>query len=133
MSTGIAMERQRPLILLVDDYVDTLELTAELLQMKGFDVVTASDGAAALEQARARMPDMVLLDLSLPVVDGLEVTRRLRQDPATRGLRILAFTAHALDAKAEEARAAGCNGIITKPVAPDEMVRTIEQHLAGRA
>ncbi len=119
--------RAKPLILLVDDYLDTLELTAELLQFRGFDVVTAMDGAAALAEARAQMPDLVLLDLSLPVIDGLEVMRRLRNDPATRAMRIVAFTAHALESKIEEARAAGCDGFITKPVAPDDMVKEIER------
>lgn len=121
--------REKPLILLVDDYVDTLELTAEFLQFKGYDVVTAQDGGAAITEAQTRQPDVVLLDLSLPVVDGLEVMRRLRKDPATSGLRLVAFTAHALESKAEEARAAGCDGFITKPVAPDDMVKEIERQL----
>jgi two-component system, cell cycle response regulator DivK len=121
--------REKPLILLVDDYVDTLELTAEFLQFKGYDVVTAMDGAAAINEAQTRQPDVVLLDLTLPVVDGLEVMRRLRKDPATRALRLVAFTAHAIESKAEEARAAGCDGFITKPVAPDAMVKEIERQL----
>lgn len=124
--------RDKPLILLVDDYVDTLELTAEFLQFKGYDVVTASDGGAALTEAAARMPDVVLLDLSLPVVEGLEVMRRLRGDPKTAHLRLVAFTAHAAETKADEARAAGCDGFITKPVAPDEMVKEIERQLKAR-
>jgi two-component system cell cycle response regulator DivK len=122
-------QRSKPLILLVDDYVDTLELTAEFLQFKGYDVVTAQDGGAALSEAQQRLPDVVLLDLSLPVVDGLEVMRRLRKDPATRALRLVAFTAHAAETKADEAREAGCDGFITKPVAPDEMVKEIERQL----
>ena len=121
--------RSKPLILLVDDYVDTLELTAEFLQFKGYDVVTAQDGAAAISEAHAHNPDVVLLDLTLPIVDGLEVMRRLRKDPATAQLRLVAFTAHAIESKAEEARAAGCDGFITKPVAPDEMVKEIERQL----
>lgn len=132
MMTNMTTEtnrRAKPLILLVDDYVDTLELTAEFLQFKGYDVVTAMDGGAALTEARTRQPDVVLLDLSLPVVDGLEVMRRLRKDPATSGLRLVAFTAHALESKAAEARDAGCDGFITKPVAPDEMVKEIERQL----
>ena len=127
--TKLNHPREKPLILLVDDYVDTLELTAEFLQFKGYDVVTAQDGGAAIIAAQTRQPDVVLLDLSLPVVDGLEVMRRLRKDPATSGLRLVAFTAHAIESKAEEARAAGCDGFITKPVAPDEMVKEIERQL----
>lgn len=125
-----SMTRAKPLILLVDDYLDTLELTAEFLQFKGFEVVTAMDGGAALEEATSKLPDLVLLDLSLPVVDGLEVMRRLRKEPTTAHLKLVAFTAHALESKLEEARAAGCDGFITKPVVPDEMVKEIQRLLA---
>lgn len=123
-------KREKPLILLVDDYLDTLELTAEFLQFRGFDVITAMDGGAALQQARERLPDVLLLDLSLPVLDGLEVMRRLRSDPVTSSMHIIALTAYSGESKAEEARAAGCDGFITKPIAPDEMVKEIRRALA---
>ena len=122
-------QRDKPLILLVDDYLDTLELTTEYLQLRGFDVITAMDGGAALTAAREQLPDLLLLDLSLPVLDGLEVMRRLKKDPLTGYLHIIAFTAHAVESKAEEARAAGCDGFITKPVVPEQMVREIQRAL----
>lgn len=122
-------KREKPLILLVDDYLDTLELTTEFLQFRGFDVITAMDGGAALKEAREHLPDLLLLDLSLPVLDGLEVMRRLKNDPETAFMHIIALTAHALESKAEEARAAGCDGFITKPVVPDDMVKEIQRAL----
>ena len=121
--------RAKPLVLLVDDYLDTLELTTEFLQFRGFDVITAMDGAAALKEAKDQLPDVVLLDLSLPIVDGLEVMRRLKKDARTQPIPIIAFTAHALESKVDEARAAGCDGFITKPVVPDDMVREIQRAL----
>lgn len=121
--------REKPLILLVDDYPDTVELTAEFLQFRGFDVITAVDGGRGLELAQTRLPDLMLLDLSLPVLDGLEVMRRLKAAPETKEIPIIAFTAHALESKAEEARAAGCDGFITKPAVPPEMVREIQRVL----
>lgn len=121
--------REKPLILLVDDYPDTVELTAEFLQFRGFDVVTAVDGARGLELAQSEMPDLMLLDLSLPIIDGLEVMRRLKSAPETKDIPIIAFTAHALESKAEEARVAGCDGFITKPAIPPDMVREIQRVL----
>ncbi|MDP2345265.1 MAG: response regulator [Deltaproteobacteria bacterium] len=116
-------------MLLVDDYPDTVELTADYLQFRGFDVVTATDGQRALELAGQELPDLILLDLSLPVIDGLEVVRRLKRVPATTAIPVIAFTAHALETKAAEARAAGCAGFIAKPAVPPDMVREIQRVL----
>jgi two-component system cell cycle response regulator DivK len=121
--------REKPLILLVDDYPDTVELTADYLQFRGFDVITATDGGRALELAGQRLPDLMLLDLSLPVIEGLEVVRRLKTSKATARIRVIAFTAHALESKAAEARAAGCDGFIAKPAVPPDMVREIQRVL----
>ena len=121
--------RVKPLVLLVDDYADTVELTADYLQFRGFDVITAGDGGVALQLAEQRLPDVMLLDLSLPVIEGLEVMRRLKTGPPTSEIRIIAFTAHALESKAAEARAAGCDGFITKPAVPPDMVREIQRVL----
>ena len=121
--------RDKPLILLVDDYVDTVELTADYLQFRGFDVITAVDGGRGLELAQQRLPDLMLLDLSLPVLEGLEVVRLVKTGTTTSRIPIIAFTAHALESKAAEARAAGCDGFITKPAVPPEMVREIQRVL----
>lgn len=121
--------RPRPLILLVDDYPDTVELTGEVLQFRGFDVVTATDGGGGLALAQTHLPDLVLLDLSLPVLDGLEVLRRLRAAPETSHIPVIAFTAHALEGAADAARAAGCAGFLTKPAPPAQMVREIQRVL----
>ena len=106
-----------------------MELTADYLHFRGFDVVTATDGERALELAHQQLPDLILLDLSLPVIDGLEVVRRLKKAPATTTIPVIAFTAHALETKAAEARAAGCEGFISKPAVPPDMVREIQRVL----
>ncbi len=129
MTSAKTMSREKPLILLVDDYPDTVELTADYLQFRGFDVITATDGGTALELAASELPDLMLLDLSLPVVEGLEVVRRVKRAAATSKIRVIAFTAHAHESKAAEARAAGCDGFIAKPAVPPDMVREIQRVL----
>lgn len=103
-------------MLIVDDNELNLELTSFLLMRDGLQVATALDGESALAQVAAFRPDLVLMDIQLPQLDGLEVTRRLRADPATRGLVIVAFTAYAM--KGDEGRmlAGGCDGYISKPI-----------------
>ena len=103
-------------VLIVDDNELNLELAAFLLVRDGLEVVTAHDGESALAQVAACHPDLVLMDIQLPQVDGLEITRRLRADPATRGLVIVAFTAYAMKGDEERMRAGGCDGYISKPI-----------------
>jgi two-component system cell cycle response regulator DivK len=101
-----------PLILLVEDFTDT-----------------AADGHAAIEKTRALRPDLVLMDLSLPGIDGWEATRQLKADPATAHITILALSAHALAAEGDRARQAGCDGFIAKPCLPPELVDEMSRHL----
>lgn len=114
-------------ILLVEDYDDAREMYRDYLEFSGFSVHTARDGHEALEKARSLMPDLILMDLSMPGLDGWEATRQLKADPATSSLVIVALSAHALAAEGERARQAGCDGFIAKPCLPHDLV---EQMLA---
>src|SRR4249919_1453945 len=87
---------ERPRVLLVDDYPDAREMYSEYLKFSGFDVVEASNGVEALQRAIENTPDIILMDLSLPVMDGWEATRRLKEDARTSGIPVVALTGHAL-------------------------------------
>jgi two-component system cell cycle response regulator DivK len=112
----------RPFILIVEDFDDAREMYREYLEFAGFRVETARDGREAIEKAREIDPDLILMDLSLPVMDGWEATRRLKGDPATAHLVIVALSAHALAAEGDRARQAGCDGFIAKPCLPSDLV-----------
>ena len=114
--------QRSPLVLVVDDYLEAREICAEYLGFHGYRVVTAEDGLQALERAFEMLPDVILMDLSLPELDGWAATRRLKADPRTRGIPIVALTGHALSAERERALAAGCDDVITKPVVPRELL-----------
>jgi len=103
-------------ILVVEDNVLNLELVTDLLELKGFMVHSAATAEQALRQARELMPDLILMDVSLPGVDGLAATRILRSDPATRHLTIVALTAHAMRGDEQLALEAGCDGYLPKPI-----------------
>jgi two-component system, cell cycle response regulator DivK len=118
-----------PLILLVEDFADAREMYSDYLTFSGFRVETATNGQEALDQARALGPDLILMDLSLPGIDGWEATRILKSDPATKHLLIVALSAHALAADAEGARKAGCDGFIAKPCLPPDLVAQIAGYL----
>jgi two-component system, cell cycle response regulator DivK len=105
-----------PKILLVEDNFENRDMLSRRLRRRGFEVCFASDGAAAIEQAKREEPDLVLMDLSLPVIDGWEATRRLKADETTRSIPIVALTAHAMAGDREKALAAGCDDYDTKPV-----------------
>jgi CheY-like chemotaxis protein len=123
------MTDQSPLILVVDDYQDAREMYSEYLQYSGFRVAEARNGNEALEQAFALKPDLILMDLSLPGMDGWEATRRLKADAATRHIPIVALTGHALAGASEGARRAGCDSFVTKPCLPDDLVVEVRRML----
>jgi CheY-like chemotaxis protein len=122
-------EQASPLILVVDDYQDAREMYAEYLQFSGFRVAEARNGNEAVEQAVALKPDLILMDLSLPGMDGWEATRRLKADEATRHIPIVALTGHALAGASEGARRAGCDSFVTKPCLPDDLVVEVRRML----
>ena len=119
----------QPLILVVDDYQDAREMYAEYLQFSGFRVVEARNGNEAVSQALALGPDLILMDLSLPGMDGWEATRRLKADVRTRHIPIVALTGHALAGASEGAEKAGCDSFVTKPCLPDELVVEVRRML----
>jgi two-component system cell cycle response regulator DivK len=118
-----------PLILVVDDYQDAREMYAEYLQFSGFRVAEARNGNEAVAQARSLRPDLILMDLSLPGMDGWEATRVLKADDATRHIPIVALTGHALAGASEGARKAGCDSFVTKPCLPDDLVVEVRRML----
>ena len=127
------VDLKAPLILVVEDYPDAREMYAEYLRFSGFRVLEARNGEEALARARQDVPDVVLMDLALPLMDGWEATRRLKSDPRTARTLVVALTGHALAGHAEGARRAGCDAFVTKPCLPDELVEVIHKLLATRA
>ena len=123
---------KNPLVLVVEDYQDAREMYAAYLQFSGYRVAEATNGLEAIEQANALMPDIILMDLALPKMDGWEATRRLKLQESTRHIPIVALTGHALAGHAEGARQAGCDSFVTKPCLPDALVAEIKRMLAAR-
>ena len=115
------------LVLLVEDTIDTLEAFSHFLRATGFRVETATDGRQAVEKARALRPDVVVMDLALPELDGWEATHQIKSDPATRNVPVIAFTGHAFQQSKEAARQAGCEAFLTKPLDPALMVAEIHR------
>jgi two-component system, cell cycle response regulator DivK len=123
---------QAPLVLVVEDYPDAREMYCEYLRFSGFRVAEARNGEEALEKAFTLLPDVVLMDLALPLMDGWEATRRLKSDRRTADILVVALTGHALAGHAEGARRAGCDAFVTKPCLPDDLVDEIRRLLDVR-
>ena len=119
-------------ILLVEDNEMNRDMLSRRLVRSGYEVALAVDGAQGVAMAGSEAPDLVLMDMSLPVLDGWEATRRLKADPATRGLPVIALTAHAMSGDEEKAREAGCDDFDTKPVEYTRLVAKIEGLLQKR-
>lgn len=132
MTRSATKSREQPLVLVVEDYQDAREMYAAYLQFSGFDVAEAGNGIEAIEKTRELLPDIVLMDLALPRMDGWEATRRLKNDDLTRHIPIVALTGHALAGHAEGAREAGCDAFVTKPCLPDALVAEIKRLLDQR-
>ena len=113
-----------------DDNVYMLKMRLELLD--GYEVLAAEDGEKGCEMAASERPDLILMDLEMPVIDGWEATRRLKANPQTRDIPVIALSAHALAGAREKALAAGCDEFDTKPIEFDRLVATIQRLLAGR-
>jgi CheY-like chemotaxis protein len=116
-------------ILIVDDNATNLKLVAYLMKNHGYAVDTALDAEAALDAIRANRPSLILMDIQLPGIDGLELTRRLKADPLTRPIVIIAVTAYAMKGDQDRALAAGCNDYVTKPIDTRALPATIANHL----
>jgi CheY-like chemotaxis protein len=116
-------------ILLVEDNEMNLDMLSRRLVRQGFEVVSAQDGAAGVAKATAEKPALILMDMSLPVVDGWEATRRLKADPATRAIPVIALTAHAMAEDREKALAAGCDDYDTKTIELPRLLEKIKKFL----
>ena len=116
-------------ILLVEDQEMNRDMLSRRLKKRGYEVVIAVDGVEGLEQARSESPDLILMDMSLPVMDGWEATRQLKADEATRSIPVVALTAHAMSTDREKALEAGCDAYETKPVELPKLLETIEKLL----
>jgi CheY-like chemotaxis protein len=120
-------------ILYIEDNDDNVYMLKMRLELLGdFEVLAAENGEKGCEMAAAEQPDLILMDLEMPVVDGWEATRRLRGSPTTRDIPIIALSAHALAGEREKALAAGCNEFDTKPIEFDRLVETLRRVLASR-
>ncbi|HUF93017.1 MAG TPA: response regulator [Candidatus Limnocylindria bacterium] len=121
------------LILIADDTADNREMYAEYLAFLGYGVVTADNGVTALSLAQSRRPDLVIMDLSMPDMDGWEASRRLKADPGLAMIPILVVTGHALDGSERAALAAGGDAFLTKPCLPEQLAVKVEDMLRARA
>ena len=124
-------DQNTPLILVVDDYQDAREMYAEYLQFSGFRVAEARNGNEAVAQAFSLRPDLILMDLSLPGMDGWEATRLLKADDRTKHIPVVALTGHALAGASEGAKRAGCDSFVTKPCLPDDLVIEVRRMLSA--
>jgi CheY-like chemotaxis protein len=116
-------------ILLVEDNEMNRDMLSRRLERRGFSVIIAADGGVGIEQARTAAPDLILMDMSLPVIDGWEATRILKADPATAKIPIIALTAHAMAEDRAKAMAAGCDDFDTKPVELPRLLSKIDAML----
>jgi len=117
-------------ILIVEDEPKNLKLIQDLLQASGYRTVEATDGRQGVELARDRKPDLILMDIQLPVMDGLEATRILKANITTRDIPIIALTSYAMPGDEERAREAGCDGYITKPIDTKAFLKKVAEYFS---
>ena len=125
--------KNEPLVLVVDDFADAREMYGEYLKFCGFRVAEAQNGVEAIDKAKRLKPDLILMDLSMPVVDGWEATRRLKADASTKGIPVVALTGHAMAGHSESAKSAGCDVVITKPCLPHDLIKEIKKVIGAPA
>jgi len=122
-----------PRILLVEDNEMNRDMLSRRLQRKGYEVAIAIDGGQGVEMAKSQMPDLILMDMSLPVLDGWEATRRIKANDATRAIPVIALTAHAMAGDEEKAREAGCDDYDTKPIDLPRLLGKMEALLGKKS
>jgi two-component system, cell cycle response regulator DivK len=127
----VAERSRRPLILVVDDYQDARDMYATSLHASGFDVIEAETGDEAVAKAIDQLPDAIVMDLSLPGMDGWTATRTLKDDQRTRRIPVVALTGNARADAPVAAREAGCDAFLVKPCLPDDMVAAVRRVLDG--
>ena len=116
-------------ILVVEDHEDNRQILRDLLTSAGYDMIEAVDGAEGVTKAAAERPDLILMDIQLPVLDGYEATRRIKADPALKAIPVIVVTSYALSGDEGKAQAAGCDAYITKPYSPRQLLAKIREHL----
>jgi two-component system cell cycle response regulator DivK len=116
-------------ILVIEDQEDNRRILRDLLTAAGYEVIEAENGGDALPCATAHHPDLILMDIQLPVLDGYEATRRLKADPTVRGIPVIVITSYALSGDEGKARAAGCDDYVTKPYSPRQVLAKIRTYL----
>jgi two-component system cell cycle response regulator DivK len=116
-------------ILVVEDQEDNRQILRVLLSSAGYDMAEAADGEAALASAKAEPPDLILMDIQLPVLDGYEATRRIKSDPDLKGIPVIVVTSYALSGDESRAYAAGCDAYVTKPYSPLDLLTKIKEYL----
>ena len=117
-------------ILVVEDTEDNRRIMRDLLAGAGYELIEAVDGAAGVEAALRERPDLILMDIQLPVLDGYEATRRIKADPSTKHIPVIAVTSYALSGDETKAFAAGCNGYVAKPFSPRQLLAKVREFLA---
>ena len=125
--SGVSSSPSVPMILVVDDTLDARELYAEYLRIAGLRAEVAEDGYDAVAKATALRPSVIIMDLAMPRMDGWEATRRLKQDPLTRDIPIIALTGHVIERSRERAIEAGADGYLTKPCFPDSLLAEVQR------
>jgi two-component system cell cycle response regulator DivK len=118
-------------ILVVEDTEDNRQILRDLLGMAGYEMVEAHDGAQGVAMAAEHRPDLILMDIQMPVLDGYEATRRIKADPALAAIPIVAVTSYALSGDEQKARDAGCNDYIAKPYSPRQMLAKVREILGS--
>jgi two-component system cell cycle response regulator DivK len=116
-------------ILVVEDHEDNRRIIREVLTSAGMDIIEATDGEEGLALARSQIPDLILMDIQLPIIDGYEATRKLKADPALRSIPVIAVTSYALDGDDAKALDAGCVAYVTKPFSPRHLLAVTRDHL----
>ena len=116
-------------ILVVEDQPDSRQIIRDMLALTDYEITEAQDGEEALAAIAKQRPDLILMDIQLPTMDGYEATRRIKADPALRSIPIIAVTSYALVGEEKTAKAAGCDDYVQKPYIPRELLAKIRQHL----
>lgn len=120
-------------ILVIEDNLDNLELVSFLLERGGFQAIKATDGRSGLDLARSQQPDLILMDLTIPEIDGWHLAQQLKKDATTANIPLLAMTAHILPGDRKKALDSGCDGYITKPLDIPNFIPTIEKYIRRQA
>jgi two-component system cell cycle response regulator DivK len=116
-------------ILVVEDTPDNRQIMRDLLTNAGYELIEAGDGLEGLKLADAHQPDLILMDIQLPTMDGLETTRRIKADPKLRHIPVIAVTSYALSGDEKKTRAAGCDDYLAKPFSPRRLLELVRRHL----